>query len=121
MNSIVVYGRLIVVVLGLSLFSLGCGRGDAQKSPQTEKKTVAESKNGPFTLYLSHVNDTHSHFDPALTGWNVPTRGDVPLLVGDYPRIKKQVDFWRSALDEQGQEMLFLHGGDVFGLWLFYS
>ncbi|MDF0534830.1 bifunctional metallophosphatase/5'-nucleotidase [Shewanella yunxiaonensis] len=77
-----------------------------------------------YRLTLTHINDTHSHFDPSLVQFKVQLQhGQFTLAShsGGYSRIAAQVTKLRQQAQAQQREMLFLHAGDSFHGTLFYS
>ena len=87
--------------------------GDDSWNPMTNSVTFEATKTR--TLYLSHVNDTHSNFDPQEVPWRSPLETNVVgMVAGGYPRVKKQVDIWSEALKAIDHELVFLHAGDTF-------
>lgn len=67
-----------------------------------------DRQTGDLTMTIAHVNDTHSHLDPAeqtLMINGVPTK----VQLGGFARLKSAVDELRS----REANVLLLHGGDM--------
>jgi 5'-nucleotidase len=74
------------------------------------------SRTPTFTLSIAHINDTHSHLEPAairLTVHGVKTTARL----GGFARIKTALDKMRSA----HPELLLLHAGDAVQGTLYFS
>jgi 5'-nucleotidase len=65
-------------------------------------------RSASFTLSIAHINDTHSHLEPAAVNLTV---GGVKTTarLGGFARIKTALDGMRAA----HPDLLLLHGGDV--------
>ena len=69
-----------------------------------------------FELTVAHVNDTHGHLDPAQISFdldNVTTRAEA----AGFPRLAACVKDQRGRHDN----LLFLHGGDIFQGTLYFT
>ncbi|MCO4321043.1 bifunctional metallophosphatase/5'-nucleotidase [Aliidiomarina quisquiliarum] len=99
-------------ITSLILFSgLMTGCADLAK-PNQQQRAAA-----PFELYIAHVNDTHSAFDPirsAFTAQADNTTLKVHTEFGGHPRLLSQIKQHRVVAAEQGYNLLFLHGGDAW-------
>ncbi len=88
---------------------VGCTGQATTSSPAT---TPAE-----FELYIAHVNDTHSAFDPIRSSFTAQadnTKLNVHAEFGGHPRLLSQINQHRAAAAERGHNLLFLHGGDAW-------
>lgn len=76
-----------------------------------------------LTLKLAHINDTHSHFEPSRIQFTLNHQHEPqPIYVhtGGCARIKAQLDKARNQAEQNGQEFIFLHGGDSFQGTLYF-
>lgn len=68
-----------------------------------------------LSLTVLHINDTHSHFDANPAKVQVPgIEPPIYTYVGGHARVATLASQWRQQAEQQGQPLLFLHGGDAF-------
>jgi len=77
--------------------------------------TVAPSDQALRSLTLLHINDTHSHFEADPATVQLSDRPE-PLytFIGGHARVATLARQWRQQAEQQGEPVLFLHGGDAF-------
>lgn len=76
------------------------------------------------TLYLAHINDTHSHFDPSPVNLSFDIdQQSKPYTIdcGGYAQIASAVAGHRENAAEQHCPHLLLHAGDSFQGSLYFS
>ncbi|WP_232819948.1 bifunctional metallophosphatase/5'-nucleotidase [Aliidiomarina celeris] len=108
-------------VLAAAALLLGCAF--PQEESTTEKTSTA--KNAAFSVYIAHVNDTHSAFDPI--GASVTANFNAGLAephfakgqmlyteFGGHPRLLSKVERYRAQAEAAQQPFLLLHGGDAW-------
>lgn len=99
-----------VSLLLLSGLLAGC----AERVSSNEEQL---SQPKPFELYIAHVNDTHSAFDPIRSSFQA-LADDTELKVytefGGHPRLLSQINQYRAVAAKQQHNLLFLHGGDAW-------
>jgi 5'-nucleotidase / UDP-sugar diphosphatase len=83
---------------------------------------AAQQPDGLFELTLLHVNDTHSHLQPAQVALTLdlgPELGRKPVVLelGGFPRLATAVEQARRAQPNT----LFLHGGDIVQGTLYFT
>jgi 5'-nucleotidase / UDP-sugar diphosphatase len=77
---------------------------------------VQETGKDEFELTIAHVNDTHSHLEPALTSLKI--NGEtVSSELGGMARLKSALDDVRA----KNVNVLFLHGGDMIQGTLYFA
>lgn len=85
-----------------------------------------------YSLYLTHINDTHSHFEPTPLKITLPivlpsallTSSKTPILTlpcGGYAMIASALNSQRELASENHTPSLFLHAGDSFQGSLYFS
>lgn len=77
-----------------------------------------------YSLYLAHINDTHSHFEPTPFPMRLPlTDKPIKLTVpcGGYAMIASAVSNLRKQAQAENLPSLFLHAGDSFQGTLYFS
>lgn len=77
-----------------------------------------------YSLYLAHINDTHSHFEPTPLSLRLPLAdGAIKLSVpcGGYAMIASAINNFRNIAKQQNTPSLFLHAGDSFQGSLYFS
>jgi len=87
--------------------------GCAEHSPVSTTATTPTE----FELYIAHVNDTHSAFDPIRSSFKAKvdhTNLTVHTEFGGHPRLLSQINQHRAVAAEHGHNLLFLHGGDAW-------
>jgi len=81
--------------------------------------------NEPLSLRITHLNDTHSHFDEKITKLALPNIDGQPVptfaYVGGYPRLKTKINQLRVDSESQDKEFVLLHAGDAFSGTLFFT
>ncbi len=77
--------------------------------------SVAPADQALRSLTLLHINDTHSHFEADPATVQLSDRAQ-PLytFIGGHARIATLARQWRQQAEQQGEPVLFLHGGDAF-------
>ncbi|MFD2178116.1 bifunctional metallophosphatase/5'-nucleotidase [Veronia pacifica] len=76
----------------------------------------------PLILSVTHINDTHSHFEPSPITLSLPdSHMQIKTTTGGFARIKNVVEHFRQQAKEKQQGFLFLHAGDCFQGSLYYS
>ncbi len=77
-----------------------------------------------YSLYLAHINDTHSHFESSLLHFNVQvqqTRYRIDASCGGYAKIATAITQHRRLAASEQQPFIFLHAGDSFQGSLYFS
>ncbi|GIU09678.1 MULTISPECIES: bifunctional UDP-sugar hydrolase/5'-nucleotidase [unclassified Shewanella] len=77
-----------------------------------------------YKLKLTHINDTHSHFDANRIQFTICEQQKELTLyshTGGYARIAYQLKQAKLAAQDNQQSFLFLHGGDSFQGTLYYN
>ena len=86
-----------------------------------------------YSLYLAHINDTHSHFEPTPLNITLPISDpnngpdnslqspSVMIPCGGYAMIASALKHQRKKAKEQKIPSLFLHAGDSFQGSLYFS
>ncbi|MEE1675796.1 bifunctional UDP-sugar hydrolase/5'-nucleotidase [Agarivorans aestuarii] len=77
-----------------------------------------------YSLYLAHINDTHSHFEPTLVHFDVTIEQkayQVDAYCGGYARLATAVQQHKALAKENNSASLFLHAGDSFQGSLYFS
>ncbi len=77
-----------------------------------------------YSLYLAHINDTHSHFEPTPLALNLPLANgalDISVPCGGYAMMASTINRFRHTAKQQGVPSLFLHAGDSFQGSLYFS
>lgn len=79
-----------------------------------------------YSLYLAHINDTHSHFEPTPLNITLPLKNSdqpaqVTIPVGGYAMIASALSAQRDLATQQNIPSLFLHAGDSFQGSLYFS
>ncbi|MGY5453041.1 bifunctional metallophosphatase/5'-nucleotidase [Agarivorans sp. MS3-6] len=77
-----------------------------------------------YSLYLAHINDTHSHFESSLLHFKLKladTEYQIDAHCGGYARIASAVKAQRQLAKQQGADSLLLHAGDSFQGSLYFS
>ncbi|WP_419905512.1 bifunctional metallophosphatase/5'-nucleotidase [Kiloniella sp.] len=76
-----------------------------------------------YSLTVLHINDLHSRILPINKYNNTCNEEDLLLkkCFGGYARLAKEINARREALLSQGNESIFLHGGDDFEGSIFYA
>ncbi|WP_432459040.1 bifunctional metallophosphatase/5'-nucleotidase [Agarivorans sp. QJM3NY_25] len=78
----------------------------------------------PYSLYLAHINDTHSHFEASMVHFKINIQGEdyrLEAQCGGYARIATAVAQLRQEAKQQRCPSLFLHAGDSFQGSLYFS
>ncbi|GDY28062.1 bifunctional metallophosphatase/5'-nucleotidase [Agarivorans sp. Toyoura001] len=77
-----------------------------------------------YSLYLAHINDTHSHFESSLVHFYINLHGQryqIDAQCGGYARIASAVAEQRKIAKQQQIPSLLLHAGDSFQGSLYFS
>jgi 5'-nucleotidase len=81
-----------------------------------------------YSLYLAHINDTHSHFEPSSLPMTLPIKlatsshaPKVMLPCGGYAMIASALNTQRDIAKKEKIPSLFLHAGDSFQGSLYFS
>lgn len=81
-----------------------------------------------YSLYLTHINDTHSHFEPTPLKLTLPiilpSTALAPTLTlpcGGYAMIASALNSQRDLAKKENITSLFLHAGDSFQGSLYFS
>lgn len=78
-----------------------------------------------YSLYLAHINDTHSHFEATPLTIKLPLtlsqERTITVECGGYPMIASALKQQRNTARQQGIPHLFLHAGDSFQGSLYFS
>jgi len=77
-----------------------------------------------YSLYLAHINDTHSHFEPSLIQFSLNLDNQAlkfEAYCGGYAAIASAVDQQRELARKKKIPSLFLHAGDSFQGSLYFS
>ncbi|MDP2562417.1 bifunctional UDP-sugar hydrolase/5'-nucleotidase [Psychrobium sp. 1_MG-2023] len=77
-----------------------------------------------YSLYLAHVNDTHSHFEPSLVHFKLNYKGicyRIDAHCGGYAKVANALNLQREQAQQQNIPSLFLHAGDSFQGSLYFS
>lgn len=77
-----------------------------------------------YSLYLAHINDTHSHFEPSLIHFSLDIKQQqvkFDAYCGGYAAIETAVTKQKEIAEKQGDLSLFLHAGDSFQGSLYFS
>ena len=81
--------------------------------------------NEPLSLTIAHINDTHSHFDEAVTPFLLPDASGAPAATytqaGGFPRLASKIDQLRIDAFDDDKDFLLLHAGDAFSGTLFFT
>jgi 5'-nucleotidase len=77
---------------------------------------ISGNSGAEFTVTIAHVNDTHSHLDPADYTLTISGRL-VQAELGGFARLKTALDELRA----RDEKLLFLHGGDMVQGTLYFS
>lgn len=76
-----------------------------------------------YSLNILHINDLHSRIEP-INKYNSTCSQkdkDASKCFGGIARVKTQIDYRRSLLENQGDNVIVLDAGDQFQGSLFYS
>lgn len=74
-------------------------------------------------LYIAHINDTHSAFDPSVQSFQAPllattgiksTENSIYAEFGGHPRLLEQITRHKTWAATEQKNLLFLHGGDAW-------
>ncbi|MDO6574977.1 hypothetical protein, partial [Staphylococcus pasteuri_A] len=68
-----------------------------------------------YSLYLAHINDTHSHFESSLVHFHINLHGQryqIDAQCGGYARIASAVAEQRKIAKQQQVPSILLHAGD---------
>lgn len=77
-----------------------------------------------YSLYLAHINDTHSHFEPSLVHFSQQiNKQEVKFdaYCGGYAAIETAVTKQQQQAQKENIPSLFLHAGDSFQGSLYFS
>lgn len=77
-----------------------------------------------YSLYLAHINDTHSHFEPTPLPLRLPLSDkpmEITLPCGGYAMIASAISNLREQAQADNLPSLFLHAGDSFQGTLYFS
>lgn len=78
-----------------------------------------------YSLYLAHINDTHSHFEATPLSIKLPLtlsqEHAITIECGGYPMIASALAQHRNTAVQQNITHLFLHAGDSFQGSLYFS
>lgn len=77
-----------------------------------------------YSLYLAHINDTHSHFEPTLLPMSIPLdnhRQNVIIPCGGYAMLATAIKEFRYQAIRENIPSLLLHAGDSFQGSLYFS
>jgi 5'-nucleotidase len=100
------------LVLLLALLTLvACARTPVGPDPKP---------GAPFALTIAHLNDTHSHLEPAETRLTLGGEA-VTARLGGVARLKSAIDAARAEARADGSRFLLLHAGDAVQGTLFFN
>jgi len=77
-----------------------------------------------YSLYLAHINDTHSHFEPSLIHFSLKIKQqqvNFDAYCGGYAAIETAVTKQQQRAEKENVPSLFLHAGDSFQGSLYFS
>lgn len=77
-----------------------------------------------YSLYLAHINDTHSHFEPSLVHFSLTINQQqvkFDAYCGGYAAIETAVTKQKKQAEKEKLLSLFLHAGDSFQGSLYFS
>jgi len=77
-----------------------------------------------YSLYLAHINDTHSHFEPSLIHFSLniaQQQVKFDAYCGGYAAIETAVTQQHQRAEQEKILSLFLHAGDSFQGSLYFS
>jgi len=81
-----------------------------------------------YSLYLAHINDTHSHFEPTPLTFSLPIelanttlKPTITLPCGGYALAASAINAQRVIAQKNNTPSLFLHAGDSFQGSLYFS
>jgi len=81
-----------------------------------------------YSLYLAHINDTHSHFEPTPLTFSLPIeltnttlKPTITLPCGGYALAASAINAQRVTAQKNNTPSLFLHAGDSFQGSLYFS
>lgn len=79
-----------------------------------------------YSLYLAHINDTHSHFEPTPLNITLPLKDSeqppkLSIPCGGYAMIASALKNQRELANKENIPSLFLHAGDSFQGSLYFS
>lgn len=110
--------RKWIPLLLASALLAACG-GSKQADKNGEKDG---DKAAAFALTILHINDHHSHLDPAATRFKLRQVANAPrqktkLEMGGFSRVASTF----AALADKGENVLKLHAGDAITGTLYYT